>query len=167
MAATSRLRITEARWPQDRALVESLFREYVASLDADISFQDVTSELATLPGKYARPSGVVLIAWLGDEAAGTVALRPVEPETCEMKRLYVRPAFQGQGIGRSLAEALIEHAQAMRYRIMVLDTLSSMQAALTLYRALGFTPTQAYYDNPLPGATYLRLDLWRPEPRGR
>ena len=163
MSSATQLRITEARWPHDRALVETLFREYVDSLDADISFQDVASELAGLPGKYARPEGVVLIAWLGDEAAGCVALRPLEPGTCEMKRLYVRPAFRGHAIGRSLAEALIEHARAMRYRIMVLDTLASMGAALTLYRALGFKRIRPYYDNPLPGATYLGLELGAPD----
>jgi len=159
MMAGARLRITEARWPQDRTLVETLFREYVESLDEDISFQGVASELAGLPGKYARPDGLVLIAWLGDEVAGCIALRPIEPGVCEMKRLYVRPGFRGQSVGRSLVEALIEHARLMRYRTMVLDTLASMQAALTLYRALGFKPVRAYYDNPLPGATYLGLDL--------
>lgn len=159
MAAGARLRITEACWPHDRALVETLFREYVESLDEDISFQDVASELAGLPGKYASPEGVVLIAWLGDEAAGCVALRPLAPGTCEMKRLYVRPAFRGHAIGLALAEALIVHAREMRYRIMVLDTLSSMGAALSLYRALGFKPIRPYYENPLPGATYLGLEL--------
>lgn len=155
----TRLRIAEARWPCDRTLVEGLFRDYVAALDEDISFQDVSSELAGLPGKYARPSGVVLIAWLGDEAAGAVAYRPLEPGICEMKRLYVKPEFRGREVGRTLAERLIEEARVAGYRTMVLDTLASMGAALTLYRALGFTPVPAYYDNPLPGATYLGLEL--------
>jgi putative acetyltransferase len=160
MAADApRLRIAEARWPRDRSLVEGLFRDYVASLDADISFQDVSSEFAGLPGKYARPSGVALIAWLGEEAAGAVAYRPVEPGVCEMKRLYVKPEFRGRGIARTLAERLIEEARAADYRTMVLDTLASMGAALTLYRSLGFVPIPAYYDNPLPGATYLALAL--------
>lgn len=158
-AEVQRLRIAEARWPRDRTLVEDLFREYVAALDEDISFQDVSSELAGLPGKYARPSGMVLIAWLGDEAAGVVAYRPIEPGICEMKRLYVRPDCRGHEIGRTLAERLIEEARAAGYRTMVLDTLASMGAALTLYRALGFTPIPAYYDNPLPGATYMGLEL--------
>ena len=154
-----RLRIAEARWPRDAAIVEALFREYVASLDADISFQDVDRELAGLPGKYARPSGVVLIAWIGEDAAGAVAYRPIEPGICEMKRLYVRPDFRGRDIGRTLAERLIEEARAAGYRTMVLDTLASMGAALTLYRTLGFAPIPAYYDNPLPGATYLGFEL--------
>ena len=151
------VRIAEARWPHDHALVETLFREYVASLAEDISFQNVDDELAGLPGKYARPSGVVLIAWLGNEAAGCIALRPLEPGTCEMKRLYVRPAFRGRALGRSLVEALIAHAREMRYRIMVLDTLSSMGVALKLYRALGFKPIPPYYDNPLCGAPPSRV----------
>jgi putative acetyltransferase len=155
----AKFHISQARWPRDRALVEGLFRDYVASLDADISFQDVSSELAGLPGRYARPSGVVLIAWIGEEAAGAVAYRPIEPGICEMKRLYVKPDFRGRDIGRTLAERLIEEARDAGYRTMVLDTLASMQAALSLYRALGFAPIPAYYDNPLPGATYLGLEL--------
>src|SRR3954469_4716829 len=104
------IRITEARWPDDRAIVEALFREYVSSLAEDISFQNVDDELGTLPGKYARPGGVVLIARGGAEAAGAVAYRMVEPGICEMKRLYVRPAFRGLGLGRELANELIEDA---------------------------------------------------------
>ena len=153
------LRISEARWPDDRATVEALFREYVASLAEDISFQNVDDELATLPGKYARPSGVVLIARAGDEAAGAVAYRMVEPGVCEMKRLYVRPAFRGTGLGRELASELIEHARERGYRTMLLDTLASMSAARALYGDLGFAPVAPYYDNPLPGVMYMALEL--------
>ena len=117
------IRIAEARWPQDHAIVESLFREYVASLAEDISFQNVDAELSGLPGKYARPGGVVLIAWDGADAAGAIAYRMVEPGVAEMKRLYVRPAFRGRDIGRELAEELIEDARARGYRTMLLDTL--------------------------------------------
>src|SRR5436305_3359249 len=125
MAAMT-LRIAEARWPDDHATVEALLREYVASLAEDISFQNVDDELGTLPGKYARPGGVVLIARKGAEAAGAVAYRMVEPGICEMKRLYLRPAFRGGGLGRELANDLIEDACACGYRTMVLDTLASM-----------------------------------------
>src|SRR6476659_7323845 len=97
------IRISEARWPDDRATVETLFVEYVASLAEDISFQNVDDELASLPGKYARPGGVVLVARDGVEPAGAVAYRMVEPGVCEMKRLYVRTAFRGCGLGRELA----------------------------------------------------------------
>src|SRR6185436_9017484 len=153
-------RITEARWPEDRATVEALFREYVASLAEDISFQNVDEELGTLPGKYARPTGVVLIAWDGTDAAGAVAYRMVEPGVCEMKRLYVRPAFRGRDIGRELANELIDDAQSRGYRTMLLDTLASMQSARALYRALGFRPVEAYYENPLPGTMYMARDLF-------
>jgi putative acetyltransferase len=137
--------------------VAGLFREYVASLAADISFQDVEAEIATLPGKYARPTGVVLIA--RSEHAGIIAYRMLEPAVCEMKRLYVRPAFRGRHVGWELTEELIFDARQHGYRTMLLDTLSSMQPAIELYRRLGFRPVPAYYDNPLPGAAYMALDL--------
>ena len=156
------LRISEARWPVDRAVVEALFREYVASLAEDISFQNVDDELSSLPGKYARPTGVVLIARDGKEAAGAVAYRMAEPGVCEMKRLYVRPAFRGRDIGRELANELIDDAREQGYRTMLLDTLVSMAAARALYRDLGFVPVAPYYDNPLPGVMYMALELNEP-----
>jgi len=155
-------RITQARWPDDRAIVERLFREYVASLAEDISFQNVDDELASLPGKYARPTGAVLIAREGEHAAGAVAYRMVEPGVAEMKRLYVRPAFRGSGLGRELATELIEDARTQGYRTMLLDTLASMAAARALYRDLGFVPVAPYYDNPLPGVMYMALELNEP-----
>src|SRR5215213_6296179 len=112
------IRIAEARWPADRATVEALFREYVVSLAEDISFQNVDDELTGLPDKYARPTGVVLIARDGAEAAGAVAYRMVEPGVCEMKRLYVRPAFRGRGLARELANELIDEARERGYRTM-------------------------------------------------
>jgi ribosomal protein S18 acetylase RimI-like enzyme len=156
---TMPLRISESRWPDDHATVEALFREYVASLAEDISFQNVDEELASLPGKYARPTGVVLIAHDGGEAAGVVAYRMVEPGVAEMKRLYVRPAWRGSGLGRELANESIEDARAQGYRTMLLDTLASMAAARALYRDLGFVSVEPYYDNPLPGVMYMALDL--------
>jgi ribosomal protein S18 acetylase RimI-like enzyme len=152
-------RITEARWPDDRAIVEALFREYIASLTEDISFQNPDDELAGLPGKYARPGGVVLIAWDGAEAAGAIAYRMFEPGVAEMKRLYVRPAYRGRSLGRELANELIDDARARGYRTIMLDTLESMGAARTLYRDLGFAPVEPYYDNPLPGVMYMALEL--------
>jgi putative acetyltransferase len=153
------IRIAEARWPDDRETVESLFREYVASLAEDISFQNVDDELAGLPGKYARPGGVVLIAWDGDEPAGAVAYRMFEPGVCEMKRLYVRDACRGRGIARELANELIDDARTRGFRTMLLDTLGTMQAARALYRDLGFVPVAPYYANPLPGVMYMALEL--------
>src|SRR5437764_5541254 len=156
------IRIAEARWPDDRATVEALFREYVASLVEDISFQNVDEELGTLPGKYARPGGVVLIAREGAQTAGAVAYRMVEPGVCEMKRLYVRPAFRGSGLGRELANELIEDARACGYRTMLLDTLASMSSARALYRDLGSSAVAPYYDTPLPGVMYMALELIPP-----
>jgi putative acetyltransferase len=153
------IRIIESRWPEDRATVEVLFREYIASLTEDISFQNPDDELATLPGKYARPGGIVLIAWDGAEAAGTIAYRMFEPGVAEMKRLYVRPASRGSGLGRDLANELIEEARVCGYRTLMLDTLESMSAARTLYRDLGFVPVEPYYHNPLPGVMYMALEL--------
>ena len=151
--------IAEARWPDDRSTVEALFREYVASLAEDISFQNVDDELGRLPGKFARPTGVVLIARDGAQAAGAVAYRMVEPGVCEMKRLYVRPAFRGSGLGRELANELIEDARQNGYRTMLLDTLASMSSARALYRDLGFVPVAPYYENPLAGVMYMALEL--------
>ena len=159
MTARGSLRIGEAEWPKDRTIVEALFREYVASLDADISFQNVDDELAGLPGKYARPAGVVLVAWEGEKAAGAIAYRMLEPGVAEMKRLYVRPAWRGTGLGRELANELIEDARQNGYRTIVLDTLASMGAARALYRDLGFAPIAPYYENPLPGVAYMALEL--------
>src|SRR5262249_8283318 len=121
--------------------------------------QNVDDELAGLPGKYVRPTGVVLIARDGDNAAGAIAYRMFEPGICEMKRLYVRPAYRGRGLARDLANELIEDARARGHRTMLLDTLGSMQPARALYRDLGFVPVTPYYDNPLPGVMYMALDL--------
>ncbi|MEN3382383.1 MAG: hypothetical protein V7608_2427 [Hyphomicrobiales bacterium] len=155
----SSIRISEARWPDDRATVEALFREYMSSLTEDISFQNPEDELAALPGKYARPGGVVLIAWDGGQAAGAIAYRMFEPGVAEMKRLYIRPAYRGRGLGRELANELIDDARNCGYRTIMLDTLESMSAARALYRDLGFAPVEPYYDNPLPGVMYMALDL--------
>ena len=162
MPGASQIRIAEARWPDDQALAEALFREYVASLGVDISFQNVDAELSSLPGKYARPGGVVLIAREGDEAAGIGAYRALEAGIAEMKRLYVRPRWRGVKLGRELAEELIEDARVQGYRTIVLDTLQSMDAAKRLYLSLGFRPIAPYYDNPLPGTTYMALELFAP-----
>jgi ribosomal protein S18 acetylase RimI-like enzyme len=159
MMKIAEIRITEAVWPEDRAPIARLMRKYVEALEADISFQDFESEYASLPGKYARPEGVVLLAWASDEAVGIVAYRPFERRICEMKRLYVLPRFRGRGLGRLLVEELVRDARSHSYRRMVLDTLPSMRPAQALYSAMGFQPVPAYYENPLPGIIYMALDL--------
>ena len=150
------IEIREAVWPADRDVVARLIREYVDTLGVDLSFQQVEAELAELPGSYARPDGVVLVA---GKAEGMVAYRPRGFETCEMKRLYVRRRSRGGSLGRRLSTALIADAHAHGYRRMVLDTLAPMASARRLYEALGFRPIPPYYDNPLPGAVFLALDL--------
>jgi ribosomal protein S18 acetylase RimI-like enzyme len=159
MMNVAEIHITEAVWPEDRAPIARLMREYVEALEADISFQDFESECADLPGKYARPEGVVLIAWTADEAVGIVAYRLLERRICEMKRLYVLPRFRGTGLGRLLVEELVRDARSHGYRRMVLDSLPSMRPAQALYSSVGFKPIPAYYDNPLPGVIYMALDL--------
>jgi putative acetyltransferase len=136
-----------------------LFQEYAASLGFDLGFQDFERELSHLPGEYVPPHGCLLLAWYGAEAVGCVAVRPLKDRVCEMKRLYVRPAYRGLGLGKALAEAAIAEAKRLGYAAMRLDTVPSMQRARELYRALGFAETAPYRYNPIPGATYLELVL--------
>ena len=166
--AAFELAITPARGEEDMAAVARLFREYQISLGTDLCFQGFEEELKTLPGAYAPPRGEILMARAGRAAAGVVALRPLPDYgtalsaagvVCEMKRLYVRPAFRTAKLGRRLAERVIDEARQRGYRSLVLDTLKEMTAAQSLYRALGFVEIAAYYDNPLEGARYYRLAL--------
>lgn len=154
--------ITPASTPQDLTSITTLFQAYATALGLDLSFQDFTNELATLPGKYAPPTGGLLLAKSTStgEAIGCVGVRPLEPKgVCEMKRLYVSPAGRGTGIGKALGEAIIAEAKRLGYRTMRLDTLASMTSALRLYRSLGFQDIEAYYANPLEEVVYLELKL--------
>ncbi len=141
------------------ATVRALFLEYAASLEISLCFQNFEQELASLPGKYAPPTGRLLLALRGDQAAGCVALRALENGVCEMKRLYVRPAWRHKGVGRLLALAIIGQAAELGYQAMRLDTLASMKAALSLYGSLGFHPIPAYYANPSEHAVFMELSL--------
>jgi len=136
--------------PDDLEAVQNLLREYAASLQLDLSFQDFESELADPLGFYE----LVLLA-----EGGCVALRRLDENTCEMKRLYVRPSARGAGLGRRLAEAVIAAAQNRGYTRMLLDTLPTMNPAQTLYESLGFRETEPYRFNPVPGTTFLELEL--------
>ncbi|MGL4323665.1 MAG: GNAT family N-acetyltransferase [Beijerinckiaceae bacterium] len=150
--------IGEAVWPADRETVVGLFRAYAASLDVDLCFQDFDAELATLPGKYARPDGAVFLA-RADGAAAAVGCYRRFGDGCEMKRLFVRPGYRGLGLGRVLAQRLIGEARAAGHSFMVLDSLAGMRTAQALYGSLGFVTVPAYYDNPLPDTVYMRLDF--------
>jgi ribosomal protein S18 acetylase RimI-like enzyme len=143
----------------DLELVRTLFREYAASLDTDLCFQNFEAELASLPGTYSPPRGRLLLAFRGVEALGCIALRPIDGADCEMKRLYVRPAARGEGLGRRLVERICQEAREAGYQRIRLDTLPTMTEAIRLYRAMGFEETPPYVYNPVPGALFLALDL--------
>ena len=148
--------------------VRTIFREYAAGLGVDLCFQQFDEELAGLPGEYAAPRGALFVARVDGELAGCCALRPLDssdyPNASEMKRLYVRKAFRGFGLGRRLAEAALDAARQAGYDCVLLDTLDDMEAARALYEDLGFEEVPPYYHNPIPGAHYLKADLWNSKP---
>lgn len=152
-------RVTPVRDAQDLATIGELFREYADRLDIDVAFQGFEEELARLPGRYAPPPGDLLLARSdGGEALGCIGLRPLGlPGACEVKRLYVRAAARGRGVGRALARSVVELAEALGYREMLLDTLPSMTSAIAIYRALGFEPIPPYGKNTVPGLLYFAL----------
>ncbi len=139
--------------------VRKLFLEYAASLEISLCFQDFESELASLPGKYAPPSGRLLLAREGNASAACVAVRPLEAGICEMKRLFVRPQWRSKGLGRVLAEAITAAAREAGYDRMRLDTLNTMKPAIELYSSLGFCRIEPYYDNPSERAVFMELQL--------
>jgi ribosomal protein S18 acetylase RimI-like enzyme len=140
--------------------VRELWREYAAWLQADLCFQNFEQELSGLPGRYAPPAGRLLLALSDDKLAGCIALREIGAGVCEMKRLYVRPGFRGQGVGRKLTTLLIEEARRIGYERMRLDTLpAQMNEAVRVYRSLGFTEIEPYYPTPLAGTLYMELKL--------
>ncbi|RZJ07044.1 MAG: GNAT family N-acetyltransferase [Rubrivivax sp.] len=150
---------SEEDWQETRFIL----RDYAASLDVDLDFQGFDEELATLPGAYAQPEGLMLLALVDGAVAGSGAFRPLPdadyPNACEMKRLFVRPAFRRFGLGRVIAEALMDRATEAGYSSMLLDTLDDMEAARGLYESLGFVEVPPFYFNPIPGAHYLKAAL--------
>jgi ribosomal protein S18 acetylase RimI-like enzyme len=148
-----------ATTPADVPTVRELFTEYATGLGIDLAFQAFDEERAQLPGRYAPPTGRLLLAWDGESVAGCIALRELDDHRCEMKRLYVRPAYRGTGLGRVLAVRAIEEATAIGYAGVYLDTLPSMAAAIELYKSLGFVPSERYCHNPVPGELFLYKPL--------
>lgn len=151
-----------AQWQEARQIL----REYAEQLGVDLCFQGFEAELAELPQHYGEPQGLFLLALVDGAVAGCGGFRPLPeadyPNACEMKRLFVRPAFRRFGLGRRLAQALIDRALEAGYSTMLLDTLDDMEAARGLYESLGFEEIPPYYFNPIPGAHYLKCDLAAP-----
>lgn len=157
------IEIVVAYTPEQIKVIAELFEEYASNLQINLDFQGFKEELAQLPGVYAEPRGVLLLALVDGEAAGCCALSPLDDvdysNAAEMKRLYVRKAFRGFGLGRQLAESILEMAERLGYACVLLDTLSDMEAARALYEELGFMEIPPYYHNPIAGAHYLKADL--------
>ena len=154
------MRIIQAQTEADVQHVRELFAEYVEWLGINLCFQNYDKELAELPGEYAPPEGRLLIAYAGEEVAGCVALRSLGDGVCEMKRLYVRPAFRGERLGWKLVELVLEEARKTGYERIRLDTLpGKMDRAIAMYRVLGFNDIEPYYHNPVTGAAFMELVL--------
>jgi ribosomal protein S18 acetylase RimI-like enzyme len=149
--------------PDDLEAVRALFVEYAEALAVDLCFQNFGAELSNLPGEYAGPRGALLVAKVDGVFAGCCAIRPLDTadyaNACEMKRLFVKPAFRGLGLGRKLTERILELAQQADYACVLLDTLDDMESARALYEDLGFEPIPPYYFNPIAGAHYLKVSL--------
>ena len=164
--ATPVATISLPRTSADHDAIKALFREYAESLGFSLAYQDFDKELADFPGKYAAPEGALLLARVGDETAGTVALRRLDAGICEMKRLYVKPQFRGRrtaddrSIGRALAEDIVAVGRERGYQRLRLDTIGGkMRQALSLYRSMGFVEIPPYYTSPIPDTAYLELVL--------
>ena len=153
------LEIRQANGAEEIQQARELFREYQQELGIDLCFQGFEKELAELPGDYVPPAGRLFLAYVEGELAGCVALHRFRGDTCEMKRLYLRPGQRASGAGRRMAEAVIAAAREIGYARMVLDTLPTMKTAQALYRSLGFRETASYRENPVEGALFMELEL--------
>jgi ribosomal protein S18 acetylase RimI-like enzyme len=154
------MKLIQANTPEEIKIAHVLFEEYAAGLEISLCFQNFDQELAGLPGDYAPPEGRLLLAIANDQIAGCIALRKIGEDTCELKRLYLRSAFRGRGLGREMAEAIIEGARQIGYQRMRLDTLPGrMDRAIGIYRSLGFREIPPYCENPVEGATFMELSL--------
>ena len=160
---TTSVKYLTPKTPEQLQATRLVFEEYSAQLGIDLGFQNFSEELASLPGDYAAPKGALLLALVDGEIAGCCALRPLDsvnyPNACEMKRLYVRKPFRRLGLGRQLAETILDAARIAGYHHLLLDTLNDMESARALYKDLGFEDIPAYYYNPVAGAHYLKVNL--------
>lgn len=153
------LEILKAKSDEDFEHVRILFQEYAVTLGFDLGFQDFEQELADLAAHYASPEGCLLLARHGNRVVGCVAMKRFDNGICEMKRLYVKPQLRGLGIGRALAEAIIEHAKKAGYTCMRLDMVLPRDVARSLYLSLGFRDIEPYRYNPIEGAVFMELEL--------
>ena len=153
------LEFAQAKSKNEIEHIRKLFLEYAQSLDFNLCFQDFEEELKELPGEYAQPEGSLILAVYESNVAGCVALRKLSEGICEMKRLYVRPAYRGKGLGKKLAVKIIEEGRKIGYKKMRLDTIPSMVEAIALYRFLGFKEIEPYRYNPIEGAIYMEMEL--------
>jgi carbonic anhydrase len=154
------MKFKQVESPEEVDIARELFEEYAAWLGVDLCFQGFEKELSELPGNYSPPDGRLLLAIDDEQIAGCIAIRRIGPDTCEMKRLYVRPTFRGRGLGKDLANAVIKDARTVGYQKMRLDTLPPMmEHAVQMYRVLGFKEIEPYYPNPDAGTLYMELEL--------
>ncbi|MFW6196352.1 MAG: GNAT family N-acetyltransferase [Thermoplasmatota archaeon] len=152
------IEIVESYDEQDISEIRDIFIEYRKDLGLDLSFQEFQDELEELPGEYSPPEGSILMA-KDDETVGCVALRKINEDTCEMKRLYVKPDYRGKGLGKKLALTIIDMAREKGYDKMKLDTLTTLKKANELYHSIGFEECEPYRYNPLDDALYMELEL--------
>lgn len=153
------MKICQANTPEQLATVRALFEEYASWIGVDLSYQGFAEELQTLPGAYAPPGGRLLLAEIDGEPVACVALRALEANVCEMKRLFVRSGFRGRGLGKVLVERAIEEARGLGYATLKLDTLPFMHQAIRLYETLGFARCAPYYETPIDGTVFMELTL--------
>lgn len=153
------LRLIHATKEDEYEQARELFLEYVDSLGVDLSFQNIAIELQNIPGEYAPLDGCILLALDNEQPAGCVALRKIDEQVCEMKRLYVKPEWKGRGVGKKLALAIIDEAKFRGYSFIRLDTLPTMEQAIQLYRSLEFYPIEPYRFNPIEGTLYMEKQL--------
>lgn len=159
MINSNNINIIKVNSKEQIKIIKSLFIEYSKELRFELDFQNFNNELEQLPGNYAEPEGVLLIAYYGNSVTGCVGLRQFEQDICEMKRLYVRQEFRGKGIGIKLSENVISEAKKIGYKKMRLDTISYMKEAIGIYKKIGFYEIEPYRHNPFSDAIFMELIL--------